>query len=326
MFLHKQKPTVHSNNPDTTTAKRSIEEKLQNKSIEEKNIIINGVKVNYLEAGSGKNYMLLIHGGLNSTAFSTWSLHNSMIESFSKNFKVIAPDLPGYGASENPSRCTQEYYLNFVKDFMDVMGIEKTNMIGASMGGGIALGFSMKNPDRVHSLVLVGPYGLSKIDAPGPIRFMARFPKLSDKGIKFLHRHNKIVGAILSVLKDEEKEEYIKKGIKMVNKEGVQKAFYEFLADEAKSRNRGFKTDYSESISTLNDTGIKLLIVTGEKDPFVSAEDVKNAASKVRGARVAIIDGCTHAPHYQKPEEFKSIVWRFVMENEISELLRFFEI
>ena len=290
-------------------------------ALSQKSMLVDGVKVNYFEAGSGDRCILLIHGGLNSTALSTWSLRNGFLEDMSHDFRVIAPDLPGYGESEKPDKCSQSYYVEFIKDFLSGLGVKKATLAGTSLGGGIALGFAIENPVLVDALILIGPYGISESTIPKPLQIAARFPKISGSAIKFLYRHNKAVGWALSKLvRDKEKEDAIKNGIKVMNKEGVQKAFYEFMADEAKvsitsmvkRKGKKLKTDYRDEIKKLDGTGIRLLIINGDKDPFVTIDDASKAISKVAGAKLEIMKGCTHAPHYQNPEEFKSIVRNFV--------------
>jgi len=83
------------------------------------------------------------------------------IDSLSKNFRIFAPDLPGYGESDKPRvEYTTEYYINFLECFMDTLNIEKAVHVGFSMGGAISLGFALQSSSKVRKLVLVDSHGL----------------------------------------------------------------------------------------------------------------------------------------------------------------------
>src|SRR5205807_6862604 len=77
---------------------------------------------------------------------------------FARHYRVIRYDVRGYGRSETPTRPYSD-----VKDLLallDGLGVEKAHLVGLSLGGRIAIDFALQHPDRVRSLVAVGP-GLS---------------------------------------------------------------------------------------------------------------------------------------------------------------------
>ena len=78
------------------------------------------------------------------------------IEILSQSYKVYALDLVGHGFSDRPKiDYTYEAYIEFLKDFMDGVGIEKAALIGNSMGGGIAWAMAVFHPERVNRLILI---------------------------------------------------------------------------------------------------------------------------------------------------------------------------
>ena len=88
--------------------------------------IANGIKTNYLEGGSGDQTVLLIHGsGPGVTSYANWRL---VIPALAEKFRVIAPDMVGFGYSDRPENI--EYSLQTWADqvvgLMDTLGIEKT--------------------------------------------------------------------------------------------------------------------------------------------------------------------------------------------------------
>jgi pimeloyl-ACP methyl ester carboxylesterase len=120
----------------------------------------NGIRTNYLEAGSGDETILLIHGsGPGVTSYANWRL---VIPALAENFRVVAPDMVGFGFSERPDGV--QYGLDTWADqsvgLMDALGIQKAHLVGNSFGGGIALRIATKHPDRVGKLVLMGSMGV----------------------------------------------------------------------------------------------------------------------------------------------------------------------
>jgi len=120
----------------------------------------NGIRTNYLEAGSGDETVLLIHGsGPGVTAYANWRL---VIPSLAEHFRVVAPDMVGFGFSDRPQGVdySLDTWANQTVGLMDTLGIQKAHLIGNSFGGGIALRIATQHPDRAGKLVLMGSMGV----------------------------------------------------------------------------------------------------------------------------------------------------------------------
>ena len=116
---------------------------------------VDGVRIHYQEAGDEKAPpMILIHGFISSTLI--WS--EVFLRLADAGFRVIAPDLPGYGYSDKPrgGEYTIEAQAGAVLGLMDRLGIEKAIVVGASYGGAIAAAMALDYPERVARLVLIG--------------------------------------------------------------------------------------------------------------------------------------------------------------------------
>lgn len=123
-------------------------------------VVANGIRTNYLEAGSGSGTVVLIHGsGPGVTAYSNWRL---VLPALGEDFHVLAPDMVGFGYSDRPDDV--EYDVQTWADqtvgFMDAMGITKAHLVGNSFGGAIALRIATQHPERVDQLVLMGSMGV----------------------------------------------------------------------------------------------------------------------------------------------------------------------
>ena len=119
----------------------------------------NGIKTNYLEGGKG-DAVVLIHGsGPGVTAYANW---RPVLPALAENFRVLAPDMVGFGFSERPANI--EYGLQTWADqvvgLMDTLELPTAHMVGNSFGGAIALRIAAQHPDRVGKLVLMGSMGV----------------------------------------------------------------------------------------------------------------------------------------------------------------------
>lgn len=125
-----------------------------------KSISANGIQTNYHDQGEGPP-VLLIHGsGPGVTAWANWRL---TIPALASRFRVIAPDMVGFGYTERPPgvQYTMENWVNHAVGFMDAMKIEKAHVVGNSFGGALALALAIRAPTRVGRLVLMGSAGVS---------------------------------------------------------------------------------------------------------------------------------------------------------------------
>jgi pimeloyl-ACP methyl ester carboxylesterase len=119
----------------------------------------NGVKTNYLEAGDGP-VVILVHGsGPGVTAYANWRL---VIPALAERFRVIAPDMVGFGYTERPddARYGVQTWADQVVGLMDSLDIAQASIVGNSFGGAIALRIATQRPERVNRLVLMGSMGV----------------------------------------------------------------------------------------------------------------------------------------------------------------------
>lgn len=125
-----------------------------------KNIVANGIKTNYQDHGEGPP-VLLIHGsGPGVTGWANWRL---TIPALSARFRTVAPDMIGFGYTDRPTdvRYDMDTWTDHLLGFMDALDIGKAHVVGNSFGGGLALALSIRAPQRVGRLVLMGSAGVS---------------------------------------------------------------------------------------------------------------------------------------------------------------------
>src|ERR1700754_857533 len=118
-----------------------------------------GIKTNYLEAGSGSPVVLIHGSGPGVTAYANWRL---VLPVLADRFRVLAPDMAGFGFSERPEKADYgvDLWTEQVVGFLDALDIPQASVVGNSFGGAIALRLATRYPDRVGKLVLMGSMGI----------------------------------------------------------------------------------------------------------------------------------------------------------------------
>jgi pimeloyl-ACP methyl ester carboxylesterase len=119
---------------------------------------VRNINIAYIDEGSSDKVLLLIHGL--GTSAKSWIKN---IPALSKEYRVIAVDLPGYGKSD---KGFYEYSMSWnaqvLAEFLTALKIEKATFVGHSMGGQISLHAALNYPDKVDKLVLVASAGFEE--------------------------------------------------------------------------------------------------------------------------------------------------------------------
>ncbi len=137
-------------NPDPTPAWMEVDWRRHQRSVE-----LPGAQVHYVEIGEG-DPILFIHGI--SGGWQNW-LEN--LPHFGAGHRAIALDLPGFGASPMPEwEVGMTNYARMIHDFCERLGLERTVLVGNSMGGFVALEAATDEPRRYSHLVLVAAAGI----------------------------------------------------------------------------------------------------------------------------------------------------------------------
>ena len=300
--------------------------------VKEQRTRVNGIDTFYIEAGDqGKETVFFIHGGVGSSSYKSWKYQ--FLE-LSEKYHVISPDLPGYGKSPHPrDKCTLNFYVKFVKDFMVNQGIETANVISSSMGGWIGLGFTLENPSMVNKLVGTASGGLTDREIPLTIRELTMFPKVAKFLLTRLHKNRKLVTTIAKKFNRglPVPENVFELTDMFFSNEDVTPAFMEFLNDQFSSSPkevlsdllnkgkdkkhkevlRGFKNVYMNGFEVLNSAGIPYWIAHGDNDLVFQLPLVEAAAKNFEHCTLTKFK-CGHGPHLQVPNEFNPLLLKFL--------------
>ena len=137
-------------NPDPEPAWMQVDWSKHHRSVE-----VPGARVEYVEIGEGEP-ILFIHG-----ISGTWQNWLENLPHFGAGRRAIAIDLPGFGTSPMPEwKPGMDTYGQMVHDFCEALGLERTTLVGNSMGGFIAVEAATDEPERYSHLVLVAAAGI----------------------------------------------------------------------------------------------------------------------------------------------------------------------
>lgn len=125
-----------------------------------KSIDCSGLATNVHDHGSGAPVMLIHGSGPGVSAWANWRL---TVPDLARDFRVIAPDMVGFGFTERPAgfAYNKAAWVKQAIDLLDALGLSQVDIVGNSFGGAIALALASQHPERVRRLVLMGSVGLS---------------------------------------------------------------------------------------------------------------------------------------------------------------------
>ncbi|MFF3941497.1 alpha/beta fold hydrolase [Streptomyces phaeofaciens] len=118
-----------------------------------------GRRIFVAETGDGPSVLLLHGGGPGASGVSNYSRN---IAELAERYRVIVPDLPGYGRSTKGMNGTDPFghLADGIRGLLDALGLGKAHLVGNSYGGACALRLALDTPDRVDRMVLMGPGGI----------------------------------------------------------------------------------------------------------------------------------------------------------------------
>jgi pimeloyl-ACP methyl ester carboxylesterase len=272
---------------------------------------VNGVDIAYVDSGGDKPALVFVHGLSSYTAF--WE---HQLGAFTDTHRVLALDLPGYGASGRPDApMTPPWYAETVVAWLDALQIEQFTLVGHSMGGQISLTVALDHPERVQALVLSAPAGLERFE-PGAARWMKDY---WHEG-RALHAgeaevRTSFVAAVFNKT-DEGVERLIEERVRMGKHEAFQGT------SVAVSRSIAGMFDHPV-VDRLGAITAPTLLVFGTDDhmipnPIFTGGTTRSVAQSGRdaipGARLILVPGAGHTVHYEAPDDFNRAVADFLRE------------
>jgi 2-hydroxy-6-oxonona-2,4-dienedioate hydrolase len=119
---------------------------------------VDGLSIHYKRLGAGPP-VILLHGGGND-----WREWEKNLPFLAGHFEIYALDLPGFGLSQWPDETvSRSWSIDFLRHFLDSLGLQQASFIGHSMGAMLAAAFAARYPAAVDKLILVDAAGLGSL-------------------------------------------------------------------------------------------------------------------------------------------------------------------
>ena len=274
-------------------------------------ITVDGVDVAFIDSGTASDQppIVFIHGL--SSYMSFW---DKQISAFKDDRRVLALDLPGYGASGRPDApFTPPWYAEVVVKWLDELNINEAVVVGHSMGGQTALWLTLEHPERVDRLVLSAPAGIETF-TPGAADFMKSY-WTEDRALEaseYEIRAN-FTQAVFNAY-DNHVELLIEERVRM----GGTEAF------------EGTSVAVSRSIAGMVDNpvhhrlpeiNVPTLLVFGTHDKMIpnpvfnpgsTRAVAEQAQARIRGSELVMVPRAGHTVHHDDPVAFNSAVRDFL--------------
>jgi pimeloyl-ACP methyl ester carboxylesterase len=266
-----------------------------------RDIKASGVRLRVAEVGAGAPVVLL-HGQF--ADHSTWE---DVIESLGANYHLVAPDLPGFGASEKPPSSRFAYgveaFCETIVDLYAALELGPAVVVGHGLGGAIALGLAAKHPELISGLVLVDALCY---EAPIDLRRrVALLPLVGGFVLKQLWGRPTFRGYFRDVVvanPDERVAQRIDH-------------YYEVFSSPA-ARGSALATlrgtvDTRPLVAHTARIAAPTLIVWGRYDRLHPVRLGHRLSREIRGAGLEIFE-TGHAPHEEQPARFARALGRFL--------------
>jgi pimeloyl-ACP methyl ester carboxylesterase len=267
---------------------------------------LGGAEVNYVDIGDGPSAPVVFVHGLGGQ----WQNWLENIPRVSRERRVIAPDLPGFGLSpEPPERITISGYGRLVDALCERLGLGPVHLVGNSMGGFVAAETAIQVPEHVERLVLVSAAGISSTNvytAPALLlgRAAGALTSYTAAGHDRVARRPRARHAALALvaryparLKADLAYEGFMKG---AGKPGFDAAFRASLEYDFRDR--------------LPEIRCPTLIVWGENDAILPVRDAQEFERLIPDSRKLLMRDTGHVPMAERPDAFNNALLEFLAE------------
>ncbi|HSK54601.1 MAG TPA: alpha/beta fold hydrolase [Jiangellales bacterium] len=270
-------------------------------------VVLHGDGLSYLDEGAGAP-LVFVHGLLGS--HRGWA---HLVADLASERRVIAPDLLGHGTSAKP---VGDYSLGshaaILRDLLDHLGVERVDLVGHSLGGGIALQFTYLFPDRVARLVLVSSGGLGR-EVGLPLRAATLpgaelvLPLLASTWVR---ERAEAVGQRLARAGIRPRADVTEgwRGFVSLADAETRRAF---LATSRSVIDPGGQTVTAVPRLSLV-AQLPTLLVWGARDRLIPLRHGILAAQSIPGSRVEVFESAGHYPHLDDPDRFTRVLLDFV--------------
>jgi 4,5:9,10-diseco-3-hydroxy-5,9,17-trioxoandrosta-1(10),2-diene-4-oate hydrolase len=273
--------------------------------LKEEYLSVAGHKIRFLEKGKGPP-LVLLHGMGGSLE---WWEYN--FDAFSRDYRTIAFDFPGFGYSTKSSLDFGENSASdFMSSFLDAFHISKASLIGNSMGGLIAFLTAVNQPGKIDKLILVNNVGFGE-----KLSILLRLGTVFPLGELGLSVRNHTIARIFMnrMFYDSQKvpDQLIPTVLEIFDMPQTRKACLRILRSGVDMK--GLKKEICLRVrSGASSLPHKTLIIWGANDKVAPMNQAYVGKNLIKNSQLHVFDKCGHLPQVEWPEEFNHLVLEFL--------------
>lgn len=262
-------------------------------------IDVAGIATNVHVEGDGPAVLLLHGSGPGVTAWANWRL---TIPVLSGRFRVVAPDILGFGFTQRPEDVVYDLatWTAHAVGVLDALGIERAHVVGNSFGGSLAMSLAIHHPERVSRLVLMGSVGVPFAITPGLDAVWGYEPSVEAmEGLLHLFAYDRdLIGPDLARLRYEASM-----------RPGVQEA-YRAMFPAPRQRALDAMTHSADAIAAIT---AATLIVHGREDRVIPLQNALDLLELIDDAQLHVFGHCGHWTQIEHAAAFTGLVTDFLL-------------
>ncbi|TGD88242.1 alpha/beta fold hydrolase [Mycolicibacterium sp. CH28] len=260
-----------------------------------------GYDTNYHDVGRGTPVLLLHGSGAGVSAWANW---RGLIPALSQDFRVIAPDLVGFGYTEAPDSLQFSIFDTWIAQILallDELGIEKTHVVGNSFGGGLALHLATRHANRLDRITLMGAGGVAMPLSAELDQLWGYTPTVAN-----MRKVMDIMAYDRSLVADELAELRYRATIRPGAQETFEKVF-----PPPRQRWLDAQIVPDEELARIKH---EVLILHGREDRVVPLQASLHMFEQITNAQLHVFGKCGHWTQIEHAQRFQQLVAQFLRE------------
>lgn len=257
-----------------------------------------GEVTHYHDLGEGTPVLFLHGSGAGVSAAANWWLN---LPTLAQTMRTLAIDLTGFGQTTEPLDAPFgiKAWVEHCIRLLDALGIERTWLVGNSLGGWVAFQFALDHPERVAGVVSMGTGGAQRTNA---LKSHAR-PELSVPGIR---------QALLDFVEDPTlvSDELVEARFAAATGEGANERFQRVIAARDLDR-ENLPLDFDE----LARMDMPVLLIHGRQDRVIPLSRSLSLAEVIPAADLHVFSHCGHWSQVERARDFNVIVGGYIREH-----------
>ena len=261
-------------------------------------VIVNNVKINYIEQGAGDEAIVFAHGF--SAAGGEWK---EVLELLPRDYHAYALDQRGHGQSDRPGSYELAQFADDIYRFSQELGIGRFTYVGHSMGGPIGMKLALDHPDVLEAMVLTAPSPALGMEMADDMVAMMQSMGFADiaTAMKSMFSSPEMIRGFMAMMfvtppSEERMNDFVDYAIAM-DPVAIDGCWAWIMSPELEPR--------------LGEIKVPTLIFAGGKD-FIPLDATRRTADGIKGARLEVFEENGHMLHMESPQSFVELLTDFI--------------